>query len=98
MSKDVKTLNHLIYFVESSGFVYGTISFVEKIFVGLAVILVQKIMPNLPKENKVSIAYFKWILAFGCGGGFLFSLILLVILMPMKIGDRYRTYLVYKEF
>ena len=98
MSKVVKIYTPFIYFVESSGFVYGTISFVEKIFVGVAVILVQKLMPNLPKENNVSIDYFKWILAFGCGGGFLFSLMLLGILMPMKIGYRYLTYLVYKAF
>ena len=70
---------------------YGTISFVEKIFRGIAVNIVQKLMPDLPIENTVTITYFKWVLAFGCGGGFLFSLILVVILMPMKIGSRYRT-------
>ena len=84
-------LVNCIYFVESSGFVYGAMSFVEKIAVGIAVVLVQIFMPNLPKENQVSIVYFKWILSFGCGGVFLFSLVLLTILMHINIGHRYRT-------
>ena len=91
MDKIVKSLTPFIYFIESGGFVYGTLSFVEKIFVGIVVILLQEFMPVLPKENKESIAYFKWILSYVCGGGFLFSFILLVILMPMKIGHRYCT-------
>ena len=91
MSKIVQILTPFTYFIESGGFVYGTLGFVEKIFVGIAVILLQEFMPVLPKENKESIAYFKWILSYVCGGVFLFSFILLAILMPMRIGHRYCT-------
>ena len=83
---------YLIIFIESSGFVYGIMGFVEKISVGATILFIQKCMPELPDENQVTIPYFKWILAFGCGGMFIFSLVLIVFLMPLKIGQRYRVH------
>ena len=79
----------LIISLESSGFVYGTMDMFDKIVTGVAIVLVQKFMPDLPDPIDVSILYFKWILAFGLGGSFIFSIILWVFLMPQKIGQRY---------
>ena len=79
-------IKYLKYFIslENSGFVYGTIGFVEKIFVGIVILLVQNWMPNLSNDNATSVLFFKYILAFGLGGILIFSLILLVILVPKK--------------
>ena len=74
--------------VESGGFVYGTMSFVEKIAVGVAIMLVQKYMPDLSLQNNTSVLYFKWVLALGCGGMILFSLFLFAILINEKIRKR----------
>ena len=71
----------ILYSLENSGFVYGTIGFVEKIFVGIVILLVQNWMPNLSNDNATSVLFFKYILAFGLGGILIFSLILLAILM-----------------
>ena len=70
-------------------------SLVEKIFVGIAIMLVQRYMPNLSNDRHASVPYFKWIFSFGCGGAFIFSMIIFAILMPQKIGRRYRIYLVF---
>ena len=74
--------------IESSGFVYGSMSFVEKIAVGAAIMLIQKYMPDLSFQNNAFILYFKWVLAFGCGGMILLSLFLFAILMHKRIGKR----------
>ena len=84
------------FFIESSGFVYGTMSLVEKIFVGIAIMLVQTYMPNLSNDPHASVPYFKWIFSFGCGGMFIFSMIIFGILMPQKIGKRYCIFLVFR--
>ena len=83
------TILLIFFFIESSGFVYGTMSFVEKIFVGIAIMLVQKYMPNLSNNPHASVPYFKWMFVIGCGGVFIFSMIIFAILMPQKIGKRY---------
>ena len=74
--------------IESGGFVYGTMSFVEKIAVGVAIMLVQKYMPDLSLQSNTSILYFKWVLALGCGGMILLSLFLFAILINEKIRKR----------
>ena len=74
--------------IESSGFVYGSTSFVEKIAVGVAIMVVQKYMPDLSLQDNTSVLYFKWILALGCGGIIVLSLFLFAILMHEKIGKR----------
>ena len=79
----------LIISLESSGFVYGTMDMFDKIVTGVAIVLVQKFMPDLPDPIDVSTLYFKWILSFGLGGIFIFSIILWVLLMPQNIGQRY---------
>ena len=75
----------LFIFIESSGFVYGTIGFVEKIFVGIVILLVQNWMPNLSNDNATSVFFFKYILAFGLGGILTFSVILLAIIVSQKL-------------
>ena len=74
--------------IESGGFVYGTMSFIEKIAVGVAIMVVQKYMPDLSIQNNTSVLYFKWVLALGCGGMILFSLFLFAILMNEKLRKR----------
>ena len=74
--------------IESGGFVYGTMSFIEKIAVGVAIMIVQKYMPDLSIQNNTSVLYFKWVLALGCGGMILFSLFLFAILMNEKLRKR----------
>ena len=69
----------------------------EIIVTGVAIVLVQKFMPDLPDPIDVSILYFKWILAFGLGGIFILSIILWVFLMPQKIGQRYSIYVTTKN-
>ena len=86
----------LIISLESSGFVYGTMDMFDKIVTGVAIVLVQKFMPDLPDPMDVSVLYFKWILSFGLGGSFIFSIILWVLLMPQKVGERYSVYVTTK--
>ena len=93
-----KILNILLIVLESSGFVYGTMDMVDKIASGVAILLVQKFMPDLPAPIHISILYFKWILAFGLGGTFIFSIILWAFLMTKKIGQRYVSFLPIKIF
>ena len=69
----------------------------DKIVTGVAIVLVQKFMPDLPDPIDVSILYFKWILSFGLGGTFIFSIILWVLLMPQKVGRRYSVYVTAKN-
>ena len=87
----------LILSLESSGFVYGTMDMLDKIVTGVAIVLVQKFMPDLPDPIDVSILYFKWILSFGLGGTFIFSIILWVFLMLQKVGRRYSVYITSKN-
>ena len=75
----------LFIFIESSGFVYGTIGFVKNIFVGIVILLVQNWMPNLSNDNATSVLFFKYILAFGLGGILTFSVILLAIIVSQKL-------------
>ena len=69
----------------------------DKVVTGVAIVLVQKFMPDLPDPIDVSVLYFKWILAFGLGGIFILSIILWVFLMPQKIGQRYSIYVTTKN-
>ena len=45
-------------------------------------------MPDIPENNSVKVEYFRWILAFGCGGAAVFGLLITALLWPMNIGQR----------
>ena len=76
--------------IDSSGFVYGTISFIEKICLGLSIMLIQEFMPKLPvkEDNNFSTSYFKWILSIVLGGLLTLILFLLALIMNQEIGQR----------
>ena len=75
------------YFLEASGFVYGFMSFLEKLSSGAAIMLIQQYMPST-EHSVEEILYFRWILVYGCGGAAIVGLVMVAILYPMKIGQR----------
>ena len=74
-------------FAEGSGFVYGAMSFVDKVSCGAALMLIQQHMPDTCLACHGS-DYFQWVILYGCGGASIFGLILIAILWPLKIGQR----------
>ena len=61
-------------------------SFVEKIVGGVALMMVQKQMPDpVTVENGV---FFELILAYGCGGAALFGILIIMALWPFEVGKR----------
>ena len=85
---DLKVIYFTYIFIESSGFVYGAMGFVEKLIVGFVIILVQWLMPILSNENTTSVVFFKHVLVFGYGGIIVFSLFIMVALLSIKNGQR----------
>ena len=75
--------------LESSGFVYGSMSFVEKLCFAGVFMLIQNFMPVLMHNSVDSVQYFKWILTFGCGGMYVFGLICVGFLMTKELRQRY---------
>ena len=74
--------------LETSGFVYGAMSFVDKVSCGAALMVVQQYMPDIPEGSTLKYDYFQWILVYGCGGAAIFGLLMIALLWPMKIGQR----------
>ena len=87
----VIVMKYLCHFLmlESSGFVYGSMSFVEKLCFAGVFMLIQNFMPVLAHDSVDSVHYFKWILSFGCGGMYLFGLICVGFLMSKELRQRY---------
>ncbi len=76
-------------FAEGSGFVYGAMSFVDKVSCGAALMLIQNNMPlDCHCADSGRPDYFRHVLVYGCGSASIFGLLLIVILSPMKIGQR----------
>jgi len=67
--------------VESGAFVYGAMSFTDKLANGISVYIIQYLHPD-PEP----IPYYVLILAVVCGGAALLSLISLATMIPFKIG------------
>ena len=74
--------------IETSGFVYGAMSFVDKVSCGGVLMLVQQYMPEIPEGSTLKYDYFQWILVYGCGGAALLGLLMIALLWPMTIGQR----------
>ena len=75
-----------ISFVEGCGFVFGTLSLVEKTIGGLALMLIQNQMPDPVTEDNGE--FFASIVAYGCGGTALFGIVIVLILWPFKLSQR----------
>lgn len=74
---------------ETSAFVYGSMSFTDKVSNGLAVMVIQHFIPCL-KCCILCKWYFRDVLFFATGGAALCGLIFLCSLVPYKIGSRRR--------
>ena len=65
---------------------FGAMSSVEKIAGGVALMLIQKEMPN-PVRNEDG-KFFVFTIAYSCGGAALFGILVLIALYPFKLGQR----------
>ena len=77
--------NATLIFTEGSGFVYGAMSFVDKVSGGVALMLVQNAMPE-PAESDPF--FFETVLVYVCGGAAILGLVMIGLLWPMTIGQR----------
>lgn len=69
--------------IESGAFVYGAMSFADKLSNGVAVTLIQDM-----RCMTVCPAYYRDILLFVCGGAATFGVVMLATLAPFQIGTR----------
>ncbi|XP_071543924.1 major facilitator superfamily domain-containing protein 12-like isoform X6 [Panulirus ornatus] len=77
--------------VESGAFVYGAMSFTDKLSNGVAIMLIQNLNPcTAPLRNccPMCSSYYRDVLFYCCGGASLLSLLAILTLLPIKIGDR----------
>ncbi|XP_071543920.1 major facilitator superfamily domain-containing protein 12-like isoform X2 [Panulirus ornatus] len=73
--------------VESGAFVYGAMSFTDKLSNGVAIMLIQNLNPCTNCCPMCS-SYYRDVLFYCCGGASLLSLLAILTLLPIKIGDR----------
>ena len=78
-------LRNFLKFLEASGFVYGAMSFVDKVSGGIALMLVQSAMPEPVDSDPM---FFQSTLVFVCGGAAILGLLMISLIWPMKIGQR----------
>ena len=69
------------YLIDTSGFVYGAMGFVDRLVVGAAVMMIQNFCPTIPKNPLQPITYFQWVLAIFNGGFICAALILVATLL-----------------
>jgi len=74
---------------ESAGFVYGAMSFTDKVSNGLAVMVIQHFIPCI-KCCALCKWYFRDVLFFATGGAALLALAFLFTLIPSTVGSRRR--------
>ena len=72
-------------FTEGSGFVYGVMCFVDKVSTGVAIMLIQSVMPDPATDNP---DFFRYVLGYGCGGAAIFGWFIMAHLWAVKIGKR----------
>ena len=80
-----RQLLKLIFFVEGTGFVYGFISFMYKIFSGVTLMLIQNAMPEPVESAPI---FFQYALVYVCGGASIVGLITISCIWTMAIGQR----------
>ncbi|XP_042229849.1 major facilitator superfamily domain-containing protein 12-like isoform X2 [Homarus americanus] len=77
--------------VESGAFVYGAMSFTDKLSNGVAVMLIQNLNPcKTPFRTCCPLCegYYRNVLSYCCGGAVVLAVLALVTLLPVNIGDR----------
>ena len=74
---------------ETSAFVYGAMSFTDKVSNGLAVMVIQNNIPCM-KCCPACKWYFRDVLFFAVGGSAVLGLLFLAILSPLRVGKRWR--------
>ena len=74
---------------ETSAFVYGAMSFTDKVSNGLAVMVIQHFIPCL-NCDPASKWYFRDVLFFAVGSSALMGLFFLALLSPFTVGKRWR--------
>lgn len=72
---------------DSGAFVFGAMSFVDKISNGLSVMLIEQFKPALPCSTLFCQYYYRNVLTFVCGGATVIALIALALLTNRKIGQ-----------
>lgn len=73
----------------SGAFVYGSMSFSDKMFSGIVVWLMQRFGPISANCSKCNL-YYRYIELYFIGGCTICALVILLVLYPMKIGTRRR--------
>ncbi|XP_042856101.1 major facilitator superfamily domain-containing protein 12-like isoform X2 [Penaeus japonicus] len=73
--------------IESGAFVYGAMSFTDKLSNGVAVMLIQNLNPCTACCPLCS-QYYRDILFYCCGGAAVLGFLAVISLLPVKIGDR----------
>ncbi|XP_055945683.1 major facilitator superfamily domain-containing protein 12-like [Argiope bruennichi] len=71
----------------SGAFVFGSMSFVDKLANGVAVVIIQQIHPCISCCTECKF-FFKYVLVFSCGGAVLLGLIALGCLLTQSVGTR----------
>ena len=74
--------------IESSAFVYGTMTFVDRVSCGAAFIAIQNGAPIKLDPCEDNCDYFQWVLVSTCGGASVLGLLVIAVLYPMTIGKR----------
>ncbi|XP_063612231.1 major facilitator superfamily domain-containing protein 12-like [Penaeus indicus] len=78
--------------IESGAFVYGAMSFTDKLSNGVAVMLIQNLNPCTTNPIRACCPlcsqYYRNILFYCCGGAAVLALLAVLTLLPAKIGDR----------
>ncbi|KAG8179400.1 hypothetical protein JTE90_011409 [Oedothorax gibbosus] len=72
----------------SGAFVFGSMSFVDKLANGIAVVVIQNIQPPCITCCVSCRLYYKYVLVFSCGGAVLLGLVALALLSSQSIGER----------
>jgi len=74
---------------ETAAFVYGAMSFTDKVSNGLAVMVIQHYIPCLSCCEACK-WYFRDVLFYAVGGSVLMGLVFIALLIPFKVGARWR--------
>ncbi|GFY15668.1 major facilitator superfamily domain-containing protein 12 [Trichonephila clavipes] len=71
----------------SGAFVFGSMSFVDKLANGVAVVIIQDLHPSM-SDCATCKWYYKYVLVFSCGVAVLLGLFALTCLLPQSVGTR----------
>ena len=72
----------------SSAFIYGLMSLTDKVSNGLAVVVIQHMIPSKIDTCVVCKLYFRDVLFYACGGAAVFGMLTTITLIPFTVGER----------